>query len=204
MALSERLKAMASAFAPQDGRAPMAIARLRAASEEDGFGVTAYRFLRGDAWLGRPLHPMLTYLPLGGWLTGAVLDAVGASRAADRAMKIGTVAAVPTIITGCIDWYHTTGRARQVGWVHMVLTCCGTMLFMQSMTARATGKRREGIALSTAGLAVILVGGWIGTDLVIKFGMGIEPEALQRKPRDERPAEEESAPDGEPPGTQPG
>ena len=47
-------------------------------------------------WLGHPLHPVFTDLPLGAWTTGLVLDALAAanddrvmSRAGDVAIAVG-------------------------------------------------------------------------------------------------------------------
>jgi len=53
-------------------------------------------------WLGTPLHPALTDVPLGAWTVAAALDAVG-SEAADDALAIGVLAAVPAALTGLND-----------------------------------------------------------------------------------------------------
>src|ERR1700716_1344244 len=47
-------------------------------------------------WLGHPLHPALTDVVLGAWSTGFLLDAVGARGAADAAITVGVLSAVPT------------------------------------------------------------------------------------------------------------
>ena len=51
-------------------------------------------------WLGHPLHPVFTDLPIGAWTTGLVLDAVAAAnhdramdRAADIAIAVGLAGA---------------------------------------------------------------------------------------------------------------
>src|SRR3954469_11652956 len=62
-------------------------------------------------WLGHPLHPVLTDIPIGAWITAAVLDATdtpagdrGYRRAADVAIGLGLVGAVGAAITGLTDW----------------------------------------------------------------------------------------------------
>src|ERR1700749_3113453 len=62
-------------------------------------------FLHG-VWLGHPLHPVLTDIPLGAWTTGLVLDAVGVlredeglERAADVAIAVGLLGAVGAAVT---------------------------------------------------------------------------------------------------------
>src|SRR6187431_3683342 len=71
------------------------------------------------AWLGHPLHPVFTDLPLGAWTTGLVLDAVGTAtndhgmeRAADVAIAVGLAGAVGAAVTGLTDWSETSGRTR--------------------------------------------------------------------------------------------
>ena len=61
------------------------------------------RNLLSGADLGHPLHPMLTDLPIGAWVSSALLDAAGgpaAEGAADLLVTAGVVAAVPTAAAG--------------------------------------------------------------------------------------------------------
>src|SRR4051812_40732993 len=58
-------------------------------------------------WLGHPLHPVFTDLPLGAWTTGLVLDAMaansrdrGMARAADAAIAVGLAGAAAAAVTG--------------------------------------------------------------------------------------------------------
>src|SRR4051794_25513119 len=66
-------------------------------------------------WLGHPLHPVFTDLPLGAWTTGLVLDAVAArnrdraiARAADVAIAVGLAGAAAAAVTGLTDWSETS------------------------------------------------------------------------------------------------
>ena len=67
-------------------------------------GQLAKNALHG-VWLGHPLHPVFTDIPLGAWTTGLVLDAVGAAnndralrRAGDMAIAVGLAGAVASAI----------------------------------------------------------------------------------------------------------
>src|SRR5262245_26063478 len=76
-------------------------------------------FLHGT-WLGHPIHPALTDVPLGAWTTALVLDAAdgrddGFARAADAAIGLGIAGAAAAAITGLTDWQHTAGADRRVG-----------------------------------------------------------------------------------------
>src|SRR5262249_38366750 len=69
-------------------------------------------FLHGT-WLGHPLHPALTDVPLGAWTTALVLDALDRPRAwdgrgaysagADAAIAIGAAGAVAAATAGLVD-----------------------------------------------------------------------------------------------------
>src|SRR5436853_5065194 len=73
-------------------------------------GRKAKNFLHGK-WLGHPLHPVLTDIPLGAWTAAFVLDAVEMfsgrqefSPGADAAIAIGLTGAVGSAVTGLTDW----------------------------------------------------------------------------------------------------
>src|SRR3954451_18243947 len=62
--------------------------------------------LRGQ-WLGHALHPLLTDLPLGCWISAGLLDVVGGGRrreGARRLVALGLVLAVPTTLSGLAEF----------------------------------------------------------------------------------------------------
>src|SRR5690349_9376339 len=77
-------------------------------------GRAARNFLHG-VWLGHPLHPVLTDVPLGAWTAAVILDAADEASAADLAVKVGLAGAVASAVTGLTDWQATDGPARRVG-----------------------------------------------------------------------------------------
>ena len=123
--------------------------------------------------LGHPLHPAVVHAPLGAWLMATVLDVTGNDEAADRALLLGTVAAVPTIALGWLDWANTRGTARRVGVVHGLLNEAVFTLNVVSLWARARGKRRLGKGLSGAAMAVSGVSAFLGGHLVYHHGLGV-------------------------------
>src|SRR5205809_8089425 len=71
-------------------------------------------------WLGHPLHPVFTDLPIGAWTTALALDAAadgdpGMRRAATFAIGVGLAGAVGAALTGLTDWSETDGQARRAG-----------------------------------------------------------------------------------------
>lgn len=57
-------------------------------------------------WLGHPLHPMLTDLPIGFWTGASVLDLAGGPRsrpAAGAFVGLGVLSAAPTFASGLAE-----------------------------------------------------------------------------------------------------
>src|ERR1700757_1861262 len=100
-------------------------------------------------WLGNPLHPALTDVPLGAWTAAFCLDLVG-SEAADGALAVGILGAVPAAVTGLNDWSHLKDDAKRIGTVHALVNTAGLTLNVLSLAARRSGLRGLGRVLSTA------------------------------------------------------
>jgi uncharacterized membrane protein len=138
--------------------------------------LTLFDWLAGTRWLGRPLHPLLTYLPLGAWMTGNALDLIGPAKGADRAILLGTATACPAMLTGCVDLTFTEGDERRISINHMLWMCVAAPLYSASLVARRKGRRRLGVCLAGAGFVTAVWGSWLGTDLVVEHGMGVNAE----------------------------
>jgi len=85
--------------------------------------------LLSGTWIGHPLHPILTDLPIGSWTSAFVLDLVGGKRArpaAQMLVGLGVLAAVPTAVTGLSDWADTVGSTRRVGSFHALSNVRGS------------------------------------------------------------------------------
>ena len=131
-------------------------------------------------WLGHPLHPALTDVPIGAWTVGFLLDVVGAKQPADAAMTIGALAAVPTALAGAADWSDMDpGPARRVGLVHAALNTLGLSCVIASLFARRTDNRGLGVALSSLGLSIASFSAWLGGSLVYAQGIGVTRNAFQ-------------------------
>ncbi|MET7752852.1 DUF2231 domain-containing protein, partial [Micromonospora sp. NPDC005367] len=76
-------------------------------------------------WLGHPLHPALVQIPIGAWVSSAVLDLLpgrrrisGQEQAATTLVAVGTASALPAALTGLNDWSWLWQEERRVGLVH--------------------------------------------------------------------------------------
>jgi len=77
--------------------------------------------LLSGTWLGHPLHPLLTDLPIGAWTSAFILDLVGgkaSQKAADTLVLVGVLSAVPTAASGLSDWSDYRDPERRIGLAH--------------------------------------------------------------------------------------
>jgi nitrite reductase/ring-hydroxylating ferredoxin subunit/uncharacterized membrane protein len=129
-------------------------------------------------WLGHPLHPVVTDLPLGAWTTALALDAAsngdpGMRRAATFAMGVGLTGALGAAVTGLTDWSETGGRARRAGLIHGLLNITATTLFAAAFALRKRDDHQGGRTCAWTGYAVALGAAYLGGDLVYGQRIGV-------------------------------
>lgn len=138
-------------------------------------------------WLGHPLHPMLTDVPIGTWTAAAVLDVVGGracAGAARRMVGLGVLAAAPTAAAGWSDWSDTYGPDQRVGVAHALGNLAAVLLQSVSYLARRRGHRRFGITLSAAGLGTMGAAAYLGGHLSFVRGIGVNHTAFEEPVED--------------------
>ena len=123
--------------------------------------------LRGD-WLGHAVHPVLTDVAVGAWVSASLLDLLGGgdtSASAQRLVGAGVLAAGPTAWTGWAEWSMLAPSDKRVGLVHAVSNGVAISLYAASWVARRRGRYRAGVRLSLGGAAVAGVGAYFGGHL---------------------------------------
>lgn len=134
-------------------------------------------------WLGHPLHPALTDLPIGAWTASLGLDAIGGIArdseswrlAADATLAGSIAAGAPTLLTGMAELMtRTRGRSRTLACIHGCFQCMALAAGGASVIARAMGFRPVGLGLSLAGYGLLITGAWLGGELVYREGAGTE------------------------------
>ncbi|WP_330460662.1 Rieske 2Fe-2S domain-containing protein [Streptomyces sp. NBC_00820] len=133
-------------------------------------------------WLGHPLHPVLSDLPVGAWAMASALDVTagrGGAKAARRLVGLGLLSAVPTAAAGWSDWADTYGPPQRVGYAHALGNAAGVALQAASWVARARGRRGAGVMLSGVGLGVTVCAAYLGGHLSFVRGIGVNHTAFQ-------------------------
>lgn len=183
---SSPIEALRHVLPDSDGPGPVlgSVGRLEQASGLDG----AIEVLRGAVravplgrtrdilhgrWLGHPLHPLLVQVPVGAWLSSAVLDWVpGSRRSSTLLVGVGLAGAAPAVAAGLVDWAELEPEQARVGLLHAALNATGVMWYTASLTARLTGHRLRGRVLALAGMCTVAAGGAVGGHLAYRQASG--------------------------------
>ncbi|MFE1292946.1 DUF2231 domain-containing protein [Streptomyces sp. NPDC058751] len=131
--------------------------------------------LRGRP-LGHPVHPVLVQVPIGCWLSAAVMDAVpGGQRAATTLTAVGLAGVAPAAVTGWVDWADLPPEQARVGLAHAVANVTAVAFFAASLTARLRRHQARGRLWSLAGLAAVGVTGALGGHVAYRQAVGAWP-----------------------------
>ncbi len=145
-----------------------------------GFKQKLENFLNG-VWLGHPLHPVITDIPVGAWTAAVTLDSLEAvtgnrrlGQGADIATALGAISAVGAASAGLTDWQHLRGEPRREGMLHALLNTTALGLFSASLASRLGGSRKTGRSLALAGYLAMFFGAFFGGDLVYRLKIGVK------------------------------
>lgn len=137
----------------------------------------ARALLRGRP-LGHPLHPVLVQVPIGCWLSAAVLDLVPGSRPAVTTLTaVGLAGVAPAAIAGWVDWADLPPEQARVGLAHALSNVVAAGCYTVSLTARLRGRPLKGRLWSWAGLMAVTVTGALGGHVAYRQAIGAHPAA---------------------------
>jgi nitrite reductase/ring-hydroxylating ferredoxin subunit/uncharacterized membrane protein len=176
--------------------------RLESAAALDSYGKKVGKTVRdtvprgpvkdalAGTWLGHALHPLLTDVVIGTFLSATLLDMLGGDddgRAANRLTAIGMAAYGPTAATGVTDWADSepaSDGVRRVGLVHAVSNSTALAFYTTALLARRKGNRGRARLLSAVGGAVLGAGGYLGGHLSFAQGVGPNQTIFDEGPSD--------------------
>lgn len=151
--------------------------------------------------IGHPVHPLAVQVPMGAWLSAAVLDAVpGTERAAKVLVGVGAASVLPSAVAGFTDWSQLHPQQQRVGLVHAAANITATSFYLASLVQRARGRHGSGKVLAYLGLATVTGGGFLGGHLTYRQAAGVNhsEEIPHRFPAGWHPmAQLSDLPDGE-------
>jgi uncharacterized membrane protein len=98
-------------------------------------------------------------------------------------LAIGLVMSIPALITGTIDFLAIPqgGAAERIAIRHMTIIITAIAMYTGSFFIRwgvevSSGWRLiSSVSLSILGLILLLIGGWLGGQLVYRYSIGSEP-----------------------------
>ncbi len=165
---------------------------IKDAFEAAGEGGQSIKNALHGVWLGHPLHPAITDVPVGSWTVAAAMDLLemrGDSNyksGADFAVLFGLLSSVPAAISGATDWSDTHGKAQRVGAVHGMLNLGAAALYTGSLFARRAERRGLGRALGFLGFGCVLLSSYLGGELSYsqKVGVNHAPDVEEELPKD--------------------
>lgn len=151
---------------------------VRGAYESAGEAGRQAKNAAHGVWLGHPLHPVFTDVPIGAWTAALALDAAadgdpGMERAATFAIGVGLLGALGAAVTGLTDWSETGGEARRTGLVHGLLNIAATGLMGAAYFQRRQRPTAAARACAWGGFAIAAGSAYLGGDLVYRQRLGV-------------------------------
>lgn len=144
--------------------------------------------------VGHPVHPMLIVFPLGLLAASLVFDIISlASGNGDWSVSAfymiagGIVGGLGAAVFGLADWLAIPAgtRAKAIGAWHGIGNVVVVGLFAISWGLRFSDRHHTAagpLVLSIIGVALALVTGWLGGELVDRLGIGVDDGANANAP----------------------
>jgi len=138
---------------------------------------------------GHPIHTMLIVFPLGLLATAVAFDIVGLVRGDAEWFRIsfwmiaaGIIGGLLAAIFGLADWVAIPSdtRAKRIGLWHGAGNVLVVLLFVVSWFLRRPAPENPptvAFVSSFVAVALALVTGWLGGELVFRLGIGVDKDA---------------------------
>src|SRR3954453_12616452 len=144
-----------------------------AALGDDGPMMRLVQLIKG--WPGKPSHPPLTDASIGAYTVGVAMLVLGALGVEEEQMAHGALLAIggglalalPTALTGLLDWLDIPKGTptRTTATIHLLTMVTATVVFALSFVAQLDGYRHgevktAGLILGLGAEALLAVGGF--------------------------------------------
>ena len=141
---------------------------------------------------GHPIHPMIIPFPIALWVFSLVADVIYLWRGnpvwrntvAFYTLLAGILGAVVAAVFGIIDWLSITNpTVKKVANWHARLNVIALIVFAASFYLRTAsgsqwvnGSYTIPLALSVFGVILITISGYLGGELVFRYGVAVNPQ----------------------------
>ena len=146
--------------------------------------------------IGHPSHPMFVHFPTALFPTSILFDLLswGISepelvRAAFYNIAVGLAVALVAVLTGFVDYFGMVrgSRKHRVAMWHMLANLPLLLIFaislgLRSLELDATRTPLYILSLSLIGLPLLMVGNYLGGELVYRMGMRVSTGTLRKPP----------------------
>ena len=145
--------------------------------------ITPIRDLLNGTWLGHPVHPAVTDVPIGALSVVILLDLTGAVDPAFWALVLAQLTLLASAVTGLADYSDTDGTARTRATLHGSMMVVGSTVTLVSLLLRATAAGHDGgtvaVALAIVGFLILAAGAYVGGDVVFVLGNMVSRHAFR-------------------------
>lgn len=138
-------------------------------------------------FMGHALHPALSDLPIGFWAASSLCALGAVDGPAEALTAAGVAASLVTAASGTADWRWLSGRQRRLGLIHGAANTAGLLFQLGALLAWRTGRVQVARTLSVSGTAVAGAAAYLGGELVLGQGIGVDHTAFIEGPSDWTP-----------------
>ena len=145
---------------------------------------------------GHPIHPMVIVVPLGSFISAVILDAVYFLAGGNPTLGlvgfwnigIGIIGGLVAAVFGLIDWLAIPSgtRAKRIGLMHagsnVVMLGLFTLSWLDRFVTADHLPSSANLMFEAGALALALVAGWLGGELVDRLGVGVDEGANLNAP----------------------
>lgn len=147
---------------------------------------------------GHPVHPMLVVFPIGLFITSFLFDLIYLAtgdpfwyRTAFWTIFVGFFGTLAAALPGFADYLSLSPKteARRVATYHMMVGLTLAILYLVGLLVRNWGMVAPNrtpwlpVGLNLVGVLLIGLQGWLGGELVYRYGVGVEDKELPREER---------------------
>jgi uncharacterized membrane protein len=136
---------------------------------------------------------MLVSIPIGLWVFSLACDLIRVFGGTSENWEIvalytmigGVVGALAAAVPGFIDMLSLPPGIRRIALIHMSLNLTIVVLYIINSAARLNGQSGWPVWLSVIAIAMLLVSGWLGGQMIYVHGVAVEtpPEPASAKSR---------------------